>query len=86
MHHLSVTGSCITANVGSGESASKTVTIDSATVACPAAVSKRNWLNADTSPDAFEVKQSGNQLTVKRVDVGQGWGMDLRFECCQGIP
>ena len=58
------------------------MTIGSAAVACPTTVSKSNWATDDTYGDTFSVTQSGVQITVTRSDKPEGWGMDLRFNCC----
>eukprot|EP00808_Paulinella_micropora_P025708 g58618.t1 len=69
--------------VGSSGSNSKTVTA-STTVTCPATVSRANWLGGFTWPDTFAVTTLGSQVSVRRTDSNSGWGMDLRFKCCQG--
>eukprot|EP00808_Paulinella_micropora_P025706 g58617.t1 len=68
--------------VGSSGGNSKTVTA-STSVTCPATVSRANWLGGYTWPDMFAVTTSGSQVSVRRTDSTSGWGMDLRFKCCQ---
>ena len=53
-----------------------------ATYKCPAAVSKTNWLSADTNEARFAVSQSGTQVTTKRTN-GNTWSMDVQFSCCR---
>merc|ERR1712159_320251 len=52
-------------------------------------IKKSNWAGSDTYPDRFQVSYSGDKICVKRVDAKglncHGWGMNLRFNCHQGI-
>ena len=75
--------------VGSqSRSCTKTIT-GTAGYKCPAVLTKHTWymrgLPHANCNDKFTVTQSGNKLTVKRVDAGgrdcHGWGMRLQFKC-----
>jgi hypothetical protein len=56
---------------------------------CPQVLTKHTWymrgLPHARCNDKFTVSQSGDKLTVKRVDAGgrncHGWGMKLQFKC-----
>ena len=72
---------CITAQVGSSRKNSITKTIANG-YNCPASVDKTNWLDGYTYPDTFSITQNGNRITVRRTDTHAGWGMNLRFKCC----
>jgi len=56
---------------------------------CAKEINKSNWAGSDTYPDRFQVSYSGDKICVKRVDAKglncHGWGMNLRFNCHQGI-
>ena len=55
----------------------------SAEVRCPASADKSNWRSGDLYDDKFAIQQSGNGLSVTRVDGGgTGWGMQLVVLCC----
>ena len=79
---------CTEASVGSNNRAgitSKTVEIEAGYL-CPARVSIANWLGEDSYPDTYSVVQSGRTITVTRTDTADiGWGMELRFSCCQSM-
>ena len=52
---------------------------------CPTRITKTNWLNRDTYDDTFSLTQNGVNVVVERTDNGlrtQGWGMNLKIECC----
>ena len=55
----------------SGTAELETLTADvPAGLECPTRVDKSNWVNSDTfAPYEFRVTQTGNQVTVDRVDV-----------------
>eukprot|EP00808_Paulinella_micropora_P020117 g52821.t1 len=74
--------STVTVNVGTSLSSAKTITM-STEVWCPPLVNKNNWLGGFTHPDWFEVTVSGKQVNVTRKDAVSGWGVDLKFECCE---
>ena len=58
---------------------------------CPPVLTKSTWymngLSHANCGDKFTVTQSGDKLTVKRVDAGgrdcHGWGMQLQFHCAK---
>jgi hypothetical protein len=55
---------------------------------CPTRVSKENWATLGEhqyASDVFDVMQTNQDLKVKRIDVAGGWGMDLKFKCCNSI-
>merc|ERR1712072_463237 len=56
---------------------------------CAKEINKSNWAGSDTYSDRFQVSYSGDKICVKRVDAKglncHGWGMNLRFNCHQGI-
>ena len=74
-----------TVAVGSSASNSKVVTVpfSSAEYNCPKKVDTKNWdtRGFDRHPDWFVVEQSGHQVTIRRGDSADGWGMDLVFKC-----
>ena len=72
---------CIVLNVGSGSSNPKTVS-GKIGYKCPSYVDKYNWFGTANHGDSFSVAQSGAQVIVTRLDHNGGWGMNLRFECC----
>ena len=51
---------------------------------CLTSIDKSNWLGSKTYGDTFSVSQFGHTLTVRRTDSSGGWGMDLKFKCCEG--
>jgi hypothetical protein len=69
-------------------SCEKTIT-GTAGYVCPKTLTKNTWamegLPHANCGDKFEVTQTGDSLTVKRVDAGgrdcHGWGMKLQFHC-----
>eukprot|EP00930_Biecheleria_cincta_P098140 TRINITY_DN89825_c0_g1_i1.p1 TRINITY_DN89825_c0_g1~~TRINITY_DN89825_c0_g1_i1.p1 ORF type:complete len:411 (-),score=107.04 TRINITY_DN89825_c0_g1_i1:77-1309(-) len=75
---------CITLQVGKSSSATASASLPSSSFACPSKVDKTNWIGAGSSHgDTFSVSQNGAQVTVGRSDASEGWGMDLKFECCK---
>ena len=72
---------CIVLNVGSGSSNPKTVS-GKIGYKCPSYVDKYNWFGTANHGDSFSVAQTGAQVIVTRLDHNGGWGMNLRFECC----
>jgi len=75
------TKSCTEVTIGNSGSNTKSAALDS-TYRCPSNVDKSNWINGGGHQDRFQITQSGNQVTARRLDYGGGWGMHLRFECC----
>ena len=68
---------------GSHNKKSKTITVPSGFV-CPLKVDNKNWLRKlEPTPhtDKFAIKQTGTQVVVTRTN-GNGWGVNLGFECC----
>lgn len=54
---------------------------------CPTVVNEDNWKggNYNKYKDTFAVTQTGADVKVTRTDApGEGWGMDLRFDCSSG--
>ena len=79
---------CTKLRVGSSSPNTKVVTasFSSADFTCPARVDRSNWLGGHGWGDKFDVSQNGTKVTVKRVDSGKGWGLDLQFKCCTRGP
>ena len=51
-----------------------------APIECPVTADKNTWLNDDTFPDSFSIRQEGTTVHVTRSDGGgTGWGMGLRI-------
>jgi len=53
---------------------------------CPTYISKNVWLNAERNGDTFTLTKDGMDVEVERTDNGdrtQGWGMNLKIECCK---
>ena len=78
---VTIFSDCTTAQIGSSMKNSITKTIAKG-YNCPASVDKTNWLDGHTYPDTFSITQNGDQITVRRTDSNDGWGMNLRFRCC----
>jgi len=75
---------CTIAAFGNSRSNTKTATLPSSIYKCPSYVDKNTpWLDPTKWGDKFRVTQSGNRVTVKRLDYSGGWGQNLRFKCCQ---
>merc|ERR1712048_266563 len=75
---------CTIAAFGNSGSNTKTATLPSSIYKCPSYVDKNTpWLDPTKWGDKFRVTQSGNRVTVKRLDYSGGWGQNLRFKCCQ---
>ena len=72
---------CVIAEVGSGKG-SKNIPMGTG-YQCPELVDITNWMDGHTWPDKFSVYQTPNTITVTRTDLRDGWGMNLRFHCCQ---
>ena len=72
---------CIVVNVGRGSSNPKTVS-GQIGYKCPSRVDKYNWFGTASFGDSFSVVQNGAQVIVTRLDQNGGWGIDLKFECC----
>jgi len=51
---------------------------------CPDTVNKDNALGFWTYADSFKINKQGSKMLVTRTDSTDGWGLDLRFECCKG--
>ena len=68
--------------MGSSKRKEKSISIDNG-FQCPQKVDKTNWLSGDTYGDTFSVAQTGNRITVTRIDANAGWGLWLTFKCCQ---
>jgi len=53
---------------------------------CPPVVDKRNWKGSWNYDDTFDVHVSSNSygdtVTACRTDSYNGWGMNLKFRCC----
>jgi len=68
---------------GSGEQV-KSITVPVTFPECPTRVDNSNWLDGFTYADYFLVERSDDltTLTITRNDTqGEGWGMNLRFDC-----
>ena len=72
---------CVVAEVGVGKG-SKMIEMESE-YQCPKLVDKTNWLDGHTWPDMYSVDRVGNKINVTRMDSTDGWGMNLRFQCCK---
>ena len=72
---------CVVAEVGLGKG-SKTIEMGSE-YQCPKLVDKTNWMDGHTWPDKYSVDRIGNKIHVTRMDSTDGWGMNLRFQCCK---
>ena len=70
------------AEVGLGR-ISKTIAMETG-YQCPKLVNQTNWMDGHTWPDTYSVEQTDNKITVYRTDSTDGWGMNLRFQCCKG--
>ena len=69
-----------------GDSTSNTATMEIPPgYVCPSVVDKTNWIGGDDFSHTFEVVQDsiGTTVTVRRTDSAAGWGMNLRFACCE---
>jgi len=71
-------------------SAEKEVAVTDPIFRCPTRVDKTNWLGDDGYDDSFSVRQDDGEKTVTvtreeemGVSMSHGWGMDLRFSCCE---
>ena len=86
--NFNATYGCTTVTIGNSRNQEITVTQEGLTKnhKCPAEVSRNNWLGGHTWPDVFDITQSEDQVTAKRVDAKSGWGMNLEFECCKNQP
>ena len=51
---------------------------------CPKLVDKNIWMDGHTWPDKFSVDQRTTEIKVTRTDSTDGWGMNLKFQCCKG--
>ena len=72
---------CVVAEVGLGKG-SKTIEMESE-YQCPKLVDKTNWMDGHTWPDKYSVDRIRNKINVTRIDSTDGWGMNLRFQCCK---
>ena len=79
---LEIISDCVTADIGLGKD-SKTIPMEFG-YQCPEIVNITNWIGGYKWPDTFSVEQTAKQITVKRTDSTDGWGMHLRFQCCKG--
>ena len=79
--------------IGPSKSASwkrKTIPGAGGELTCPTAVAKttsahrRAWIGGATYSDTFSVSVSGRSVTVRRTDITQGWGMNLKIACKYG--
>eukprot|EP00931_Biecheleriopsis_adriatica_P102577 TRINITY_DN77525_c0_g1_i1.p1 TRINITY_DN77525_c0_g1~~TRINITY_DN77525_c0_g1_i1.p1 ORF type:complete len:451 (-),score=89.26 TRINITY_DN77525_c0_g1_i1:16-1347(-) len=62
----------------------KSVTLQASTYICPREVSSSNWIPRDIKvSDRFAIKQEGTSVVINRADRAEGWGLDLRFTCCE---
>jgi len=83
-------GRCEVLHVGFNIGVEKEVTVTSPIFRCPVHVDKKNWLGDDGYDDSFSVVQDDGSEKVKvrreeemGVAMAHGWGMDLRFSCCE---
>jgi hypothetical protein len=76
---------CEVVTIGPNDNSSpKAATLDARYI-CPSPINIDNRVNEDHpgSGDWFTVGQSGDTVTATRGDSpGNGWGMNLQFECC----
>ena len=79
------------ADVGTSDSNSKTINLSDQNPAinintCPSTVDGTNRIRLDyiNSQDTWNVTQNGTEVTVTRTDSKNGWGLNLRFVCCEG--
>ena len=79
---------CIEAKVGTSEHKRKLlIATGYANYKCPDSIDKSNWIGSEKWDDkvAIHFKYSSFGvyfLIVERTDEQEGWGFDLRFECC----
>lgn len=84
------TGRCEVLHVGYNIGPEKELAVTSPIFRCPARVDRKNWLGTDGYDDSFSVDQDdgSEKVKVRREDemgvvMNHGWGMDLRFSCCE---
>ena len=79
--------SCVLAVIGSSGSVSKTGSIIPGDYVCPEVVDRDVWAGDETYGDTFTVSQvaSSGTVTVTRTDTAAGWGLNLRFACCDPV-
>ena len=49
---------------------------------CPETVDKTNWIDGGSFSERFSISQDGHRIIVTRTDSDEGWGMNLKFSCC----
>jgi len=83
-------GRCEVLHVGYNIGPEKKLAVSDPVFRCPTSVDKKNWLGDDGYDDSFSVVQDdgSEKITVRRqeemgVSMSHGWGMDLRFSCCE---
>ena len=81
-YSYSVVEKCTTALIGASSSNSIAISI-SGEFKCPTNIDKYNWLGEDTYDYTFSTIQNGDHVTVTRTDENLGWGMKLKFKCCE---
>jgi len=77
---------CLTFNIGSNNAGESDIQFDVPEgYVCPSSVTKDNWLNTETYDDTFTVKKFGSTYMVSRDGPEKGWGLDLKFDCCEEV-
>ena len=71
-----------TVTIGSSSINTKTVTAaQQGTITCPSVVNRDNWLTDDSYSDTFAITIVGKEITARRSDSTNDWGMNLKFQC-----